>query len=639
LSVTPYFSIRSQSENAARELVGAGWNTQINLCNIDNWYGNFSVTPEYTRSLKPYNIAECLFGNTNCYNPCETACTTLCKNDCNDLYRIKISGSNIENRGSCDWLADYFGLPTDYQSCITFEPRIDNFLIDLNFYVGLDTWCPGLYFNIHAPIVHTRWDLNMCEKIQNSGENPHWPGYFNNTINLSGTSTVGIVRNDLVSNFSKFIGGCETINSNEFIFNPLCSAKIDCSSHKKTALSDIQMELGWNIWCNNDYHVGLNIRTAAPTGTQPTGTYLFEPIVGNGKHWELGAGMSSHWTFWYDECNCKSMAFYIDANITHLFKTRQCRTFDLYGKPLSRYMLAAQFKTPVENLLAGAEDPDVQPSKQFAGIYSPVANLTTFAVDVSIGAQADIACMLQYNHNNWSCDIGYNFWGRSCEQILCPCSCCPCLEDNTWALKGDAFMYGFTQDVEFESHGIPLSATQPKATIYQGTNNYPNGDTSDSTNPISWAQNPGVANRRLAWDKDEEEIFSLIDGTDQGAQAYTSLDPVLINFCDIDLCGAQTKGLSHKLFAHIDYTWCENECRTPYLGIGFEVEFAQKTSDSCYDNCNTCLPCNVSNGLDFATECIPCYNPTENSCSCCNDCCTLCALSQWGIWIKGGFGF
>jgi len=73
-TVAPYYSIRSQSENAALELVGAGCNTQINLCDIDTWYGNFSITPEYTRSFRPCHIAQCLFGcSSSCCGPCETS--------------------------------------------------------------------------------------------------------------------------------------------------------------------------------------------------------------------------------------------------------------------------------------------------------------------------------------------------------------------------------------------------------------------------------------------------------------------------------------------------------------------------------------------------------------------------------------
>jgi len=645
-AVAPYFSIRSQSENAARELAGAGWNTQINLCCMDEWYGNFSITPEFTRSFKSCNIAQCLFGcfNNGCgpCGPCDNSCNSCspcgpCYDSCcDDVYRINISGSNVETRGACDWLADYFGLPTDFQSCVTFEPRIDNFLIDFNLYLGLDDWCKGLYFRIHAPVVHTRWDLNMCECVQDAGDNAYWPGYFNKTVNIVGTSTVGIARADLVPNFTTFASGCGVINSQEFMFNPLCAARMSCCNHKETALSDIQMALGYNVWCEDDYHVGFNLRAAAPTGTRPTGMYLFEPIVGNGKHWELGAGMSTHWCFWSDECDCKSLAFYIDANVTHLFKTRQCRTFDLCGKPLSRYMLTAKFKTPVEDLLAGEDQLQVKPSKQFAGIYSPLANLTTFAVDVSVGAQADLVLMLQYLHCNWSCNIGYNFWGRSCERIECPCNCCPCFEENTWGLKGDAFMYGFLPAGEtLETPGIALSATQPKATIYKGTNNYPEGD-----DQLLWAQNPGVANRRFAFNGQELPLYTLVDGEDQQGEVLTSLNPVLLDFCDIDLCGARTKGRSHKLFINFDYTWCDYECTRPYLGIGFEVEFAQKPCNDCCDDCNSCCtPCNPCDNLNFDTSCIPCYNPGSNNCACCDDCCSLCAVSQWGIWIKGGFGF
>ena len=47
-----------------------------------------------------------------------------------------------------------------------------------------------------------------------------------------------------------------------------------------------------------------------------------------------------------------SFGFYSDGNFTHLCRTTQTRTFDLVGKPNSRYMLAEQLGTPVTNLFA-----------------------------------------------------------------------------------------------------------------------------------------------------------------------------------------------------------------------------------------------------------------------------------------------
>jgi len=460
--------------------------------------------------------------------------------------------------------------------------------------------------------------------------------------------------------FRSFISGCGFINlanqsasdpnriPNDIVFNKLRHAKMDCCKQTKTAFADVQMALGWNFWCNEDYHIGLNLRTAAPAGNCPEACYLFEPIVGNGKHWEFGGGFTSHWTFWRSEDEDRSCAFYLDANVTHLFKSKQCRTFDLCCKPLSRYMLAAKFKVPVsDDLYAGPTDgPYLKPVKQFAGVYSPVANLTTIPVDVSVGVQGDLAFMLQYVHENWSFDLGYNFWGKGCEKIEPRCECGLPFEKDTWGLKGDAFMYGFEEsDVPaLSSPGIALSATQSKATLFKGTGNPPDGDESDPANPIRWAQNPNIDNRALAW-KDNLNTNSNLSIYDQigesGAivQIYTSFDPVFINLCDVDLRGARTKGRSHKIFAHFDYTWKDREEFVPYLGFGFETEFAQKPCDDCCNNCcNPCSPCETSCDSSCNPCCTPCYRPCQPAC-CDSSSCNTCALSQWGIWIKGGFAF
>ena len=81
---------------------------------------------------------------------------------------------------------------------------------------------------------------------------------------------------------------------------------------------------------------------------------MFDAVVGNGKHWELGGGLTAHYTFWRDDSENKTFGFYLDANITTLFKAREQRTFDLKGKPNSRYLLAAQFGNNVGANSVGA---------------------------------------------------------------------------------------------------------------------------------------------------------------------------------------------------------------------------------------------------------------------------------------------
>src|SRR5690606_38516653 len=128
----------------------------------------------------------------------------------------------------------------------------------------------------------------------------------------------------------------------------------------------------------------------------------------------------------------------------HLFKAKQTRTFDLKGKPNSRYMLAERLASTTGATVPVLENTAVA----FDGTYSPVANFSTRDCKVSIGVQGDVVAMFTYTVRGFSWDLGYNFWGMSSEKISLSCdddSSCPArvpFAENTWALKGDASVYG-----------------------------------------------------------------------------------------------------------------------------------------------------------------------------------------------------
>ena len=63
--------------------------------------------------------------------------------------------------------------------------------------------------------------------------------------------------------------------------------------------------------------------------------------------------MDSRCCIWRSEEEDRDVTLYLDATLTHLFKTTQMRTFDLRCKPLSRYMLAMNFTPTSENLKVG----------------------------------------------------------------------------------------------------------------------------------------------------------------------------------------------------------------------------------------------------------------------------------------------
>lgn len=650
-STSPYIAFRSQSRDKVRQVVGSVNN--IHLSDMESWWGSAWITTEYTRSFRPNSIIRCLFDDdvinsglcsfTN-FNTCNTVCCptviTPFDQDCDasfDRRTILVQGSQVSNRNQRAWLADYFYLPPDFNSALNFSPKISNVIVDFDLYFGFDEWICGAYFFAYGPFVHTRWNLDFCETFSVRGTLPDTPGYFNPS---------GIIANNLLPNFTAYARGESISSVDDIIFNSLNFARIDNCGHSKDGFAELRLELGWDFFQSQCYHLGINVQAAAPTGTRPNALFLFNPVVGNGKHWEVGAGMTGHYTIWTSDIEDKSFGFYFDANVTHLFKTRQQRTFDLRCKPNSRYMLAERLGTPITSNLQGASvtlpelvaGQGTVPSAQFKNEYTPVANLTTLDAQVSIGAQADIVAFFNYSSCGFSWDLGYNFWGRSCEKIhpsacshdrSCPpviSSLCTPGQENVWALKGDMRIFGFSSNGDSTpiNTPVPLSATESMATIHGGTNFI-----STNSNPTT---NPGVDHPLFAYADSVATPFRVLvnpnDPNSSTNHIMTSVDPVFINCCDIDFKG--TRGISHKIFTHFSYNF---ECDSwhPYVGVGGFAEFGKRNRLQC--NESLCVSSCVSACSSNAGGC------GARGCNNSKDHCENCALSQWGLWIKSGISF
>jgi hypothetical protein len=582
--VAPYFSIRSQGFNAARKYMGI--TNAINL-DQDSLYGTLWTTIDYTRSFHSHRIAQSLFGDV-----------LLCKKDCSC---IQIAGSQVADRTQKDLLADYFGLPLDFKSRVCFNPHIDNLIFDFNMYLGLDEHIPGTYFSIQAPLVHTRWNLDMHETVITPGSQGYPAGYF---------GPLALAANKLLDNFTEFVSGsrapiildCAATDPMQprIVFKELSNAKMDTRRHYKTRIAELTFTAGWNFLRDEDerYHAGFALRTSAPCGNKPKGEFLFEPIVGNGHHWEFGGEANGHYS-WLLSDN-RSLSIFGDIVFVHLFKAHQHRTYDLRGKPLSRYMLAQKIgdNTKSDPRL----NPDIFPSIEFANVFMPIANLSTIDVDVSVGLQADCLAMFTYQHDRVTWDLGYSFWGRSCETIALTCAFASQLEQmpNTWALKGDAFVIGFENNAP-DFSPVRLAATESDATVQHGTN------VPAATAFSNWDTNPGIDNPTLATSNHNRTVLAQRHA---GApQTRSSAPAKLLNPTDINLNNASTRGSSHKIFTNIQYTWSDKPEWIPFIGIGGQAEFGtsdRKSACSCKKRCCACL--NTS-------------------------------LSQWSFWVKGGMSF
>lgn len=558
-----FFNPRSISRDAARDLVG--WANYINKNNDgEKVYGALSITPEWTQTFRSNRITQCLFGNS------------LINSNCSPY--LKISGSEVADRGEQDLLADYFYLPTDFESTVCFKPVIDNFIIDIGWYLGLDAWKKGFYFWLHAPLAHTRWDINITESVINPGVNGYSAGYF---------APSAIDRGTLLEQFTDFANGKTLPNIDDITFQELKFAEMSNNRLIKTRVGEIRSGFGWNFYAEDDYHAGFNGQVAFPTGLRPKGEFLFEPMVGNGHFWELGFGANAHYTFWHNQDETKAWMIYGDMNITHLFTTRQARTFDLKSAgPLSRYMLAMEVKQPATNLLGNG----TAPSGQFNNDYLPVANATTLNVNVDITIQADIVLMLNYRSGKMSYDFGYNYWGRTGENITL--RTIESFAEQTFALKGDARMFGFGRNT---TNTVALSATESQATVHTGTNK----NTNNTNNNIDF---PELATTSTL---PSLPLQYAPNNNNPSDQINTSVPPVFMTYNDIDVQGAGSHDSSSKLFAHISYTASTDNDWQPYIGVGGSIEFDHSPKRNCKIN----------------------------------NCSSSCGASQWGIWMKTGATF
>jgi len=594
LTVAPYLQWRSQGRDTARKLVGTT-SHHVYLHDMESFYGTLNITLQYDRSFRGDDITQALFGSSlyDISKPSDAA--DSCKHSGHSLV---ISGLQSADRNSTkDWMAENFLLPRNFKSVMSFSPLVQDFLADFNLYVGLDEWVNGLYFRLYGPVVNNRTTLNARENIITEGTAGYTQGYF--------SSQDQVTSAQLFKNALDFFSGNQLIAPIDNItFLPLQYAKFGgCGTESKTGFAELRGEFGWN-YLHEDYHFGCNIQAAAPTGKRPHAEFLLEPEIGNGKHWELGAGISGHWTLWRSEDEERHFDFVIEADVTHLFNAKQKRTFDLIGKPHSRYMLAEKLVTNkgTTNRLTERANNNLE----FGNTYSPVANFSTRNVVVSIGAQGDLVALFNYTSRGFSWDLGYNFWGMSRENIRFS-DCDNPFPANTWALKGDASIAG-QATVLGTPVTILLAATESLANIHTGTNIL------ETENELA---NPGVDKRVLAVTGEIGATPVNVFGVAPALQIFTSNPAIMIKEDDLDITSAQISGMSNKIFTHLSYTWIDREDWVPYFGIGCNAELGRFSRDDDSNNSTATTATNrnqCDGGISFA-------------------------LSKWAVLVKGGVSF
>lgn len=616
--VTTYIP-RSVGDNTAREMQ----EHYTHKYDQDCFNGGVSVVFEYQRSFRGERLARCLFG------------------DCN----LSFVGSDAVPTGSRaprDILADNFGMSPAANTTISFNPRIENFIVDFQGYFGFDEWWCGSYLRVHMPVAHTRWDLraecgarnccdtgcstscNDCSFGCSTGCSTNCSTGCSNTCDSLATCSL---------NTTPFNAGCvglisqgpitpaanvQEALSGDFLFGamqtPWKFGRFKFCRQTDTKLADLDLNFGWNFWNCEDYHLGVYLKYVAPTGTRIDACHarnVFTPVVGNGRFNELGAGLTAHAELW----NCdddQSICMYIEGYAVHKFKKCQVRTFDLNNGCLSRYLLLKEF----------TQDGDTGEFVANGNLISAVDWATRFA-DVSVDVLGDASIKFVYRNCGWALGIGYNIYGTTKENVCIKSTFADSsLNGRFFGIKGCAPVQaeGFQTELVPPTTGVEtistpeisalrtLSSTQSNATIFGcgttdnavdlrvaavgiGSGFFYVDTCADNVDTIV----PGTTLTGDLTVAEESATGTLAIDTATGAITGLTLAPAILSDANLNnQSAANPRQISHKIFGTIDYAWLDCDW-SPFVGILAEGEFASR------ENC--------------------------------------CTLNQWGVGVRGGVSF
>ncbi len=313
--------------------------------------------------------------------------TPFCKN--------KLSVSNNFKRDHPDLLSEHFNIyPEDLATQVpgVFNSNICMKVSQAVAGVGL-TYRQGfwelpcsnslLWFELAGPIIHVRNKVSLSEELSSD-----------NTTLLND----GLPQN-MIEAFKQ---------------QSWCYGKIDdCRSMHKTRLANLEIKFGYQ-WLKNDCCFFESFAgIIAPTGNRPTGHYLFEPIVGFGKHFGGEVGMTGVFQFW--EC-CNSdivFSFALDMNAWYFAQHIERRSFDLKDRPWSRYMQTYVSKDQAQQ---AADLAATDPTEALI-LSTPGINVFTKDMCVNPRMAKIVNSALVITGCHAEGEIGYNFFTRQAECV------------------------------------------------------------------------------------------------------------------------------------------------------------------------------------------------------------------------------
>lgn len=301
----------------------------------------------------------------------------------NTVFRPFLSGtgsaatdhtSDAFRKDAFDLLAHNFNITTSlrtFESKICFCPKQRYVGAALNWRQSLSqNEEKGFWVDITIPVVHVENAMNLTEKVINPG-------------------TALLPSNDRPNNMK------QALNQKAWKYGRVSPCEL-----KETRIADIEARIGYESVREDRCRYGSFVGVIAPTGNEPTGRFVFEPIVGRAGHWGVIWGGEAGFEVRSNEN--MSMHVSLDINNNYLFEHNEMRSFDLVDKQWSRYI----------NIFLDAKTTDTTP-----GI-----NTFTRSLRIRPRGTYQVNSAITCKWKQFDFELGFNYHHRQSEEgyLACP---------------------------------------------------------------------------------------------------------------------------------------------------------------------------------------------------------------------------
>lgn len=419
-------------------------------------------------------------------------------------------------QAASDIQASYFNIFTKsshFESEISFAPQQTVFGIGLHYKQSLARDCDekGCFIEISMPIEHVTNTMGFTENVINNGG--------------------GALSADMPANMAQafkqpaFHYGRIYASDGSACNNGCAGCSLD-----KWGVADIDVRLGWECVKQDTVTLDSFVGILIPTGNKPRAVNLFEPIVGDNRHFGLSFGSYTGIEIW-ENCE-KDRRVWLSANFyaAYLCKNTQTRLIDVYDKPWSHYMYV------YDSMLSASQAATAYANGDDSAQYLNTPGVNIFAQNLCVRPGFQLSCntALVYTACNFDAEIGCNFFAREAECIKLAC----CWKEGP-AFKSPAVVAttGYTDSVETIGNFYGYKNITPVNNYIAPdvvTGNYQSNIIKESDLNLNSAAHPAVITYNIygalgyRWDECNHPRFVGLGGSWEFAPDNTGLDRWLI---------------------------------------------------------------------------------------------------------------